>query len=130
MEKQLLVRGVGASPGSATGAVVFRADDAITLAAKGTSVVLVRIDVTPEDVPAMQVSAGVITTRGGLTGDAAIVARTLGKPCIAGCPTMHVDYTTDTLTIWGDSTQERADVVLAKGEVITFDGGTGEIWRG
>jgi pyruvate, orthophosphate dikinase len=130
MGKQLLVRGVGASPGSATGAVVFSSDEALALAAKGTSVVFVRIDVTPEDVPAMQVAAGIITTRGGLTGDAAIVARTLGKPCIAGCPTMHVDYAAGQATIWGDSTQERADVVIARGDVISFDGGTGEVWLG
>ncbi len=129
MEKKLLVRGVGASPGVATGCIVFRSEDAIALAGQGKSVVLVRIDTTPEDVPGMQVAAGIITTRGGLTGDAAIVARTLGKPCIAGCPTMHVDYTANTCTLWGDSTEEQADIVLAKGDVISFDGGTGEIWR-
>lgn len=129
MEKKLLVRGVGASPGVATGCIVFRSEDATALAGQGKTVVLVRIDTTPEDVPGMQVAAGIITTRGGLTGDAAIVARTLGKPCIAGCPTMHVDYTANTATVWGDSTEEQADTVLAKGDVITFDGATGEIWR-
>lgn len=126
---ELLVRGVGASPGRATGAIVFRAEDAVALASQGKSVVLVRIDTTPEDVPGMQAAAGIVTTRGGLTGDAAIVARTLGKPCIAGCPSMHVDYGADTCTIWGDSTEEKPDVVLAKGDTITFDGATGEIWR-
>lgn len=129
MAREQLVRGVGASPGVASGAIVFRAEDAVALAAEGRAVVLVRIDTTAEDVPGIQAAAGVIATRGGITGDAAIVARTLGKPCIAGCPTMRVDYGASTVTIVRESLAEKADVVLAKGDVIGFDGGTGEIWR-
>jgi pyruvate,orthophosphate dikinase len=102
----------------------------VALAALGTSVILVRIETTAEDVPGMRVAAGIITTRGGITGDAAIVARSLGKPCIASCPPMRVDYAKDCLTVWRDSTTDDADIVLAKGTVITMDGAKGEIWTG
>jgi pyruvate,orthophosphate dikinase len=130
MARELLAKGVGASPGTATGAIVFRSEDAVALAALGTSVILVRIETTAEDVPGMRVAAGIITTRGGITGDAAIVARSLGKPCIASCPPMRVDYAKDCLTVWRDSTTDDADIVLAKGTVITMDGAKGEIWTG
>jgi pyruvate,orthophosphate dikinase len=128
MERQLLAKGVGASPGIATGEIVFRAEDALSLASQGKSVILVRIETTADDVPAMRVVAGILTTRGGLTGDAAIVARSLGKPCIAGCAPLRVDYAKDSLTAWRDSSTDEADVVLHKGDVITIDGGKGEVW--
>lgn len=131
MARELLARGMGASPGIATGQIVFQSEDAIALAAKGTSVILVRIETTSEDVPGMRAAAGIVTTRGGITGDAAIVARSLGKPCIASCPPMRVDYAKSSLTVWRDSTApgtDEADVVLEKGAVITIDGAKGEIW--
>ena len=129
MERQLLAKGLGASPGTATGAIVFRSEDAVAMAAKGTSVILVRIETTSEDVPGMRVAAGIVTTRGGITGDAAIVARSLGKPCIASCAPMRVDYAKDSLTVWRDSTDGDgdADIVLERGAVITIDGAKGEI---
>ncbi len=128
--KELLAKGMGASPGTATGAIVFKSEDAVSLAAKGTAVILVRIETTPDDVPGMQAAAGIVTTRGGITGDAAIVARTLGKPCIASCPPIRVDYANDRLTVWRDSTDdEGGDIVLARGDIITIDGAKGEIWR-
>lgn len=130
MTKQLLAKGLGASPGTATGQIVFRAEDAVALGAQGKTVILVRIETTPEDVPGIQAAAGIVTTRGGLTGDAAIVARSLGKPCIAGCAPLRVDYASDSLTVWRDSTADDADVVLKKGDVITIDGGKGEIFVG
>jgi pyruvate,orthophosphate dikinase len=130
MAKQLLAKGLGASPGEATGEIVFRAEDALALASHGKTVILVRIETTPEDVPAMKAAAGIVTTRGGLTGDAAIVARSLGKPCIAGCAPLRVDYANDRLTVWRDSTADDADVVLHKGDVITIDGAKGEIFFG
>ena len=132
MARQLLAKGMGASPGTATGEIVFRSEDAVALAAKGTSVSLVRTETTPEDVPGMRAAAGIVTTRGGITGDAAIVARSLGKPCIASCPPMRVDYAKDCLTVWRDSTTDDAegDVVLTRGTVITIDGAKGEIWTG
>src|SRR5688572_31100422 len=99
MAKRFLARGMGASPGIATGAIVFRSDDAVAMAGQGHSVILVRIETTSEDVPGMKVAAGIITTRGGITGDAAIVARSLGKPCIASCPPLRVDYADNRLTV-------------------------------
>lgn len=131
MARELLARGVGASPGQATGQIVFRAEDAIAFAKAGTKVIFVRIETTPEDVPGMQASAGIVTTRGGITGDAAIVARTLGKPCIASCPPVRVDYTKGTLSVFRDSSSgEDNDVVLNKGDLISIDGATGEIFIG
>lgn len=131
MTKELLARGMGASPGTATGQIVFRSEDAVALAANGTPVILVRIETTPDDVPGMQAAAGIVTTRGGITGDAAIVARSLGKPCIASCPPLRVDYANNRLTVWRDSTtNEDGDIVLGRGDVITIDGAKGEIWRG
>jgi len=130
MAKQLLAKGMGASPGTATGVIVFRSEDAVELASQGKAVILVRIETTPDDVPGMKIAAGIVTTRGGITGDAAIVARSLGKPCIASCAPLHVDYAANTLTVWGDSTQDSEDIVLKKGDLVTIDGGKGEIWIG
>lgn len=127
---KLLAKGMGASPGTATGAIVFRSEDAVELASQGKAVILVRIETTPDDVPGMKIAAGIVTTRGGITGDAAIVARSLGKPCIASCAALHVDYTANTLTVWGDSTADGEDVVLAKGDLVTIDGARGEILLG
>lgn len=128
MGKQLLAKGMGASPGRATGAVVFRSEDAVALASEGTPVILVRIETTPEDVPGMKAAAGIVTTRGGITGDAAIVARTLGKPCIASCAPLKIDYEAGSMTVWGDASSDEDDVVLSKGDRITIDGAKGEIW--
>lgn len=130
MAKELLAKGMGASPGTATGEIVFRSEDAVALTARGKQVILVRIETTTEDVPGMKAAVGIVTTRGGLTGDAAIVARALGKPCIAGCPPIRVDYASDSLTVWRDSSKDDPDVVLKKGDVITIDGASGEIWTG
>ena len=131
MSKQLLARGMGGSPGMATGAIVFRSEDAVELTAQGTAVILVRIETTPDDVPGLKAAAGIVTTRGGITGDAAIVARTLGKPCIAACSAVHVDYAANRLTVWGSATEgQGADIVLSKGDIVTIDGSKGEIWRG
>jgi len=128
MAKQLVARGTGASPGEATGQIVFTAADAVAFAKDGKSVIFVRIETTSEDVPGLQAAAGVLTTRGGITGDAAIVARTLGRPCIASCSQMRVDYTNGgSLTILRDSAQGE-DLVLNKGSVVTINGATGEIW--
>lgn len=128
MEKQLLARGMGASPGTASGAIVFRSEDAVALAAE-QPVILVRIETTPDDVPGMKIAAGIITTRGGITGDAAIVARSLGKPCIASCAAIHVDYAASRISVWS-KLEGVADVVLQKGDIVTIDGATGQIWIG
>jgi pyruvate,orthophosphate dikinase len=119
---------MGASPGTATGQIVFHSDDAVSMAGEGKPVILVRIETTPEDVPGMKVAAGILTTRGGITGDAAIVARSLGKPCIASCSQLRVDYTgSGSLTVLRDS-MKADDLVLAKGALVTIDGAKGEIW--
>lgn len=130
--KQLLAKGMGASPGTATGEIVFRSEDAVKAAGEGKSVILVRIETTPEDVPGMKAAAGIVTTRGGITGDAAIVARSLGKPCIASCAPLRVDYTENSLTVWRDSLANDGgdDIILKKGDVVTIDGAKGEIWSG
>ena len=128
MGKELLAKGMGASPGTATGQIVFRSEDAIAFAAQGKSVILVRIETTVEDVAGMKVAAGIVTTRGGITGDAAIVARSLGKPCIASCAPLRVDYASNTLTVWRDSTNDDEDRVLKKGDLVMIDGAKGEIW--
>jgi pyruvate,orthophosphate dikinase len=130
MDRELLAKGVGASPGTATGSIAFRSEDAVAMAAGGASVILVRIETTSEDVPGMQAAAGIVTTRGGITSDAAIVARSLGKPCIASCMPIRVDYQANELTVWRDSGDEVPDIVLSTGDVITINGATGEIWRG
>ena len=131
MARELLARGVGASPGQATGQIVFRSEDAIALAKTGVNAILVRIETTPDDVPGMQAAVGIVTTRGGITGDAAIVARTLGKPCIASCPPVRVDYTRNELSVFRDPTgTDDKDVVLKQGDEITINGSTGEIFIG
>jgi pyruvate,orthophosphate dikinase len=127
--RHVSVKGVGASAGVASGEIVFRSDDAVALTAQGRAVILVRMDTTAEDVPGIRAAAGVVTTRGGLTGDAAIIARSLGKPCIAGCAALVVDYARDQLTIRRD-VASGGDVVVARGERITIDGRTGELRLG
>lgn len=128
MTRQLIAKGMGASPGTATGHIVFHADDAVALANDGKPVIFVRIETTPEDVPGMKVAAGILTTRGGITGDAAIVARSLGKPCIASCSQLRVDYADGgSMTVLRDSTKAD-DLILPKGHLVTIDGANGEIW--
>ncbi len=127
---RLIARGMGASPGKATGAIVFRSDDAVAAAAQGQSVILVRTDATSDDVPGMRAAAGIVTTHGGITGDAAIVARSLGKPCIASCTPLHVDYAANRVKIWQALSSNEGDVVLEKGDIVTIDGAMGEIWLG
>ncbi len=125
--KRVIARGQGASPGQATGEIVFRSEDAVLGAAQGRSIILVRIETGHEDVEGLKVAVGVVTTRGGLTSDAAIIARALGKPCIAGCSAMVVNYKAEKVTIGRD---DATGLVLAKGHVITIDGAKGMIYDG
>lgn len=122
-EKATLARGQGASPGVATGKIVFTPEDAIRLAEGGEKAILVRIETDSEDTPGLRAAVGIVTTRGGLTSDAAIIARSLGKPCIAGCNTMSVSYREELVRITGG-------VVLQKGHVVTIDGGRGIVYDG
>jgi pyruvate,orthophosphate dikinase len=120
--RTLLSKGLPASPGAASGAVVFSADDAEMRAAKGESVILVRIETSPEDIHGMHAARGILTTRGGMTSHAAVVARGMGRPCVAGAGGVSVDYGARSLSAGGK--------VIRGGETITIDGATGEIFAG
>ncbi len=117
-----LGRGLPASPGAASGAVVFNADEAEARAAKGEAVILVRIETSPEDIHGMHAARGILTTRGGMTSHAAVVARGMGRPCVAGCGGVAVDYGAQTLSAGGR--------VVRAGEAITIDGSTGDVFAG
>ncbi|WP_234730339.1 pyruvate, phosphate dikinase [Acidocella facilis] len=121
-EKTIFSKGLPASPGAASGAVVFSADEAELRAQKGESVVLVRIETSPEDIHGMHAAQGILTTRGGMTSHAAVVARGMGRPCVAGAGGISVDYGAQTLSANG--------VVLRAGDIITIDGSTGEVYAG
>ena len=121
-KKTLLARGLPASPGAASGIVVFSADEAEMRAQKGEAVILVRIETSPEDIHGMHAARGILTTRGGMTSHAAVVARGMGRPCVAGAGGIHVDYGAKTLAAGG--------VVVRAGDTITLDGATGEIFTG
>ncbi len=99
--KNVLARGLPASPGAASGAVVFSADEAETRAQKGEAVILVRIETSPEDIHGMHAARGILTTRGGMTSHAAVVARGMGRACVAGAGDLRVDYATKTISAKG-----------------------------
>src|SRR5919112_1122551 len=120
--RKLLSKGLPASPGAACGTVVFSADEAELRAAKGESVILVRIETSPEDIHGMHAAKGVLTTRGGMTSHAAVVARGMGRPCVAGAGGVTIDYGAQALQAGGQ--------VVRGGETITLDGATGEIFIG
>ncbi len=120
--RTLLSRGLPASPGAACGAVVFSADEAESRAAKGEAVILVRVETSPEDIHGMHAARGVLTTRGGMTSHAAVVARGMGRPCVAGASGVSVDYGAQTLSAGGKT--------LEAGATITLDGATGEVFIG
>lgn len=122
-KKEIIAVGLPASPGAATGKVVFSAEDAEkwTLEKK-EKVILVRKETSPEDIGGMHVARGILTTRGGMTSHAAVVARGMGKCCVAGCGSLHVDYTSQTFKVDGK--------VIKRGEYISIDGSTGEVMLG
>ncbi len=130
--KRLLARGLPASPGAAQGHIVFSADEAERRAGQGKPVILVRIETSPEDIHGMQAARGVITARGGMTSHAAVVARGMGKACIAGCSAIHVSYQaqTMTITVYGVDGKPTETVTLKKGDLITIDGATGSLYEG
>jgi pyruvate, orthophosphate dikinase len=121
-ERRTLARGLPASPGAAQGEIVFDADEAEALKGEGRAVILVRVETSPEDIHGMHAAEGILTTRGGMTSHAAVVARGMGKPCVSGAGTLRVDYAKGTMTAGG--------VTLERGDVITIDGGTGEVMIG
>ncbi len=121
-KKDVVAVGLPASPGAATGKVVFSAEDAEKLAEKKEKVILVRKETSPEDIGGMHVSRGILTTRGGMTSHAAVVARGMGKCCVAGCGALHVDYKSQTFMV--------GSKVVKKGDYISIDGSTGEVMLG
>jgi pyruvate,orthophosphate dikinase len=120
--RTLLGKGLPASPGAASGIVVFSADEAESRAAKGESVILVRIETSPEDIHGMHAAKGILTTRGGMTSHAAVVARGMGRPCVSGAGGISVDYNAQVLAAGGK--------FIRAGEILTLDGGTGEVFIG
>jgi len=122
--KQLLAKGLNAGPGAACGKVVFNAEDAVTWAKKGEKVILVRIETSPEDIAGMDASEGILTARGGMTSHAALVARQMGKVCVAGCGVLQIDYKTHELRVEGKKE------VIKEGDFISIDGSTGEVING
>jgi pyruvate,orthophosphate dikinase len=120
--RKLLAKGLPASPGAACGIVVFSADEAEARSQKGESVILVRIETSPEDIHGMHAARGVLTTRGGMTSHAAVVARGMGRPCVAGCGGITVDYNNQYLSAGG--------VRIEAGQILTLDGATGEVFIG
>ena len=121
-KREVIAIGLPASPGAATGKVVFNAEDAEKLAEKHEKVILVRKETSPEDIGGMHVSKGILTTRGGMTSHAAVVARGMGKCCVAGCGSLNVDYKSQTFKVNG--------TVVKKGDYISIDGSTGEVMLG
>ncbi|MEN9415718.1 MAG: hypothetical protein RLZ62_2022, partial [Bacteroidota bacterium] len=119
---RLITRGLPASPGAATGQIVFFADEAEEWAARGRNVILVRLETSPEDLRGMSVAKGILTARGGMTSHAAVVARGMGKCCISGAGALHVDYKNRVVTV--------NDVTYHEGDWISLDGSTGEIFSG
>ena len=120
--RTLLGKGLPASPGAASGTVVFNADEAESRAAKGERVILCRVETSPEDIHGMNAAQGILTTRGGMTSHAAVVARGMGRPCVAGAGGINVDYNAQVLSAGGKH--------IRAGEVITLDGATGEVFVG
>jgi pyruvate, orthophosphate dikinase len=118
---KLIAKGLPASPGAASGKVVFTADEAVKQAKKD-KVILVRPETTPDDIHGMDAAKGILTARGGMTSHAAVVARGMGKPCVAGCETIKVDLKAEKFSVNG--------VVVKKGDFITIDGGTGRVILG
>jgi len=121
-KRDIVATGLPASPGAASGAIVFTSEEAEQAKAAGKPVVLVRVETSPEDIHGMHASEGILTSRGGMTSHAAVVARGMGKPCVAGAGMLRIDYRKGTVTAGGR--------VLNKGDVITIDGATGQVLSG
>ncbi len=120
--QQVLATGLPASPGAASGELVFDADEAVHLKTQGHTVILARIETSPEDVQGMHAAAGILTARGGMTSHAAVVARGMGRPCVAGASSVQIDLERETLQAGGE--------LLHKGDIVTIDGSSGKLIKG
>ncbi len=121
-ERKILATGLPASPGAASGEIVFTSEEAEALKEKGRKVILVRVETSPEDIHGMHAAEGILTTRGGMTSHAAVVARGMGKPCVSGAGSLRVDYNAKTMTVAGQT--------LKQGDIVTIDGSTGQVLVG
>jgi pyruvate,orthophosphate dikinase len=121
-KKTVIAKGLPASPGAVFGEVVFSADEAVAVSEAGRKVILVRIETSPEDIHGMQVAQGILTARGGMTSHAAVVARGMGKCCVAGCSSLEIDY--------NKGKMKAGDTIVSRGEFITLDGTAGEVILG
>jgi pyruvate,orthophosphate dikinase len=117
--KEVIAKGLPASPGAASGEVIFSSEEAEEYRKKNKKVILVRHETSPEDIGGMDASEGILTALGGMTSHAAVVARGMGKPCVAGCGTINIDYKNQLFTVGGN--------VIRKGDILTIDGATGEV---
>ncbi|MGK2741437.1 pyruvate, phosphate dikinase [Tepidicaulis sp. LMO-SS28] len=120
--REIVATGLPASPGAASGKIVFSSDEAADMKSHGEDVILVRIETSPEDIHGMHSSAGILTTRGGMTSHAAVVARGMGKPCVSGAGSVRIDYARETMSVMG--------ATFHKGDLITIDGSAGQIIKG
>jgi len=121
---RLLATGLNAGPGAASGKVYFNSFDAVNANARGEKVILVRIETSPEDIRGMNASEGILTSRGGMTSHAALVARQMGKVCVAGCGSLDIDYLLKTLKVKGK------DHLINEGDFLSIDGSSGEVITG
>ena len=121
-ERKVIATGLPASPGAASGEIVFSSDEAEAAKSQGRKVILVRIETSPEDIHGMHAAEGILTTRGGMTSHAAVVARGMGKPCVSGAGTVRVDYAAGTLVAGGTTCKA--------GDIITIDGSAGQVLLG
>ncbi|MBN2422724.1 pyruvate, phosphate dikinase [Candidatus Woesearchaeota archaeon] len=121
-EAEVIAKGLPASPGAAVGEVVFDAHTAFNWAQEGKKVILVRIETSPEDIEGMNAAQGILTARGGMTSHAAVVARGMGKCCVAGCGDISISYKEKQFSI--------GNLIIKEGDYITLDGGTGELFKG
>ncbi len=128
-EGRFLARGLKAGPGAASGIVVLRADRAEEMARKGEDLILVRIETSPEDIRGMNAAVGILTSRGGMTSHAAVVARQMGKVCVVGCEALQIDYGAGKITVRGDGTSGSSSAI-DEGAYISIDGATGEVFSG
>jgi pyruvate,orthophosphate dikinase len=121
-ERKVIATGLPASPGAACGEIVFSSEEAEALKIQGRKVILVRVETSPEDIHGMHAAEGILTTRGGMTSHAAVVARGMGKPCVSGAGALRVDYRAQTMTAGGTT--------LKRGDTLTIDGATGQVLAG
>ena len=122
VSREVIGTGLPASPGAATGEIVFTAEEAVTASEEGRKVILLRVETSPEDIHGMHAAEGILTTRGGMTSHAAVVARGMGIPCVVGAGSMRIDARNERLIGVG--------VTLKKGDVITIDGSAGQVLKG